>query len=381
MFERLDDIQWEQLKHAYGSASDVPQQIRDLMSNNMDIRKKAFGDLTYNIWHQGTVFEATPYAVPFLAEVLEAPNAQDKDKILRYLARLAQGNSFIDIHQHYGFAYSEEQRTSEEFKGQLSAEMRWVFDTYAAVLKHYSLYIIFLDSDEPQTRNRAAELLNLLPEKHAETLPLLQKTLKTETDIATQVTLIKTIAPLAATHDPSVLKDLEPYMEEGYNLIIRLTTAQILARILKDQTTESMLAVMRIGLTQSESLPQYHRLTQCEYDLPVEIAQTLYEVGRPLADPLLVLYLDYMKNVKWEDMTDALEALLAVLFNNQPLSEGITRSDLDAMQQQALKIVADHVLNVTGLNGRKVEDGEEGEMLRHYGLPSTADSMRDFLKN
>ena len=41
MLEELDRIDWKKLQHAYGSAKDVPDQIRALASNDDEIRKQA----------------------------------------------------------------------------------------------------------------------------------------------------------------------------------------------------------------------------------------------------------------------------------------------------------------------------------------------------
>ncbi len=57
--DQLDAIPWDQISHAYGPASDVPSQIRALASPDPAERKAAFHELFTNIWHQGTVYEAS----------------------------------------------------------------------------------------------------------------------------------------------------------------------------------------------------------------------------------------------------------------------------------------------------------------------------------
>jgi hypothetical protein len=66
MFEGMDLVPWHKLKHAYGTADDVPGLIRALASSSTETRKEAYLEFHGNIWHQGTMYEATPYAVPFL---------------------------------------------------------------------------------------------------------------------------------------------------------------------------------------------------------------------------------------------------------------------------------------------------------------------------
>jgi hypothetical protein len=78
MLEGLDAIQWDVLNHACGSAEDIPQLIRALCDEDDDIRDKTLYALYTNIWNQGTVYQATAYAVPFLIELLSAPEVTRK---------------------------------------------------------------------------------------------------------------------------------------------------------------------------------------------------------------------------------------------------------------------------------------------------------------
>lgn len=92
MLEGLDRIDWSSLRHACGSASDVPEQIRALASTSKPEREQALNDLLGNIWHQGTVYEASAYAVPFLIELVREPAVEGKVGILELLDCLAAGD-------------------------------------------------------------------------------------------------------------------------------------------------------------------------------------------------------------------------------------------------------------------------------------------------
>jgi hypothetical protein len=72
MLENLDTIDWRNLQHAYGPATDVPDLIRALASHDEEVRQSAMYELYGTIWHQDTIYEATAYAVPFLIELLES---------------------------------------------------------------------------------------------------------------------------------------------------------------------------------------------------------------------------------------------------------------------------------------------------------------------
>ncbi|MEU5974801.1 HEAT repeat domain-containing protein [Streptomyces sp. NPDC047315] len=68
VFAELDGVGWEELEHAYGEAEDVPAMLRGLVGDEGEA-SEALGELWGSIVHQGTVYEATAAAVPFLARL------------------------------------------------------------------------------------------------------------------------------------------------------------------------------------------------------------------------------------------------------------------------------------------------------------------------
>ncbi|WP_153410442.1 hypothetical protein [Nocardia macrotermitis] len=70
----LDDIPWDTLEHAYGSAEEVPGILRDLAADDEGFDDTVQEGLYSAIIHQGTCYSATPLAVPYLAELAAAPD-------------------------------------------------------------------------------------------------------------------------------------------------------------------------------------------------------------------------------------------------------------------------------------------------------------------
>jgi|tagenome__1003787_1003787.scaffolds.fasta_scaffold19604549_1 hypothetical protein len=91
MLENLDKIQWSQLQHAYGNAEDVPGLLCDLLSESKRVRSEAIHSFFGNIWHQGTIYQATSYAVPFLIEIAREGPPENLVDILSLLAEIAKG--------------------------------------------------------------------------------------------------------------------------------------------------------------------------------------------------------------------------------------------------------------------------------------------------
>ncbi|MFD3521180.1 hypothetical protein [Streptomyces sp. NPDC058653] len=72
IFADLDALPWADLEHAYGGADDVPDQLRALAGDDAEAAEEALYELYGNIVHQGSVYEATAYAVPYLARLAAA---------------------------------------------------------------------------------------------------------------------------------------------------------------------------------------------------------------------------------------------------------------------------------------------------------------------
>jgi hypothetical protein len=86
--DRLDEVDWPALQHAYGSAADVPDQLRALAFGT---RGDPLGKLYGNIFHQGKRYEASVHAVPFLAAIAADPATVNRAAVLTLLASLTVG--------------------------------------------------------------------------------------------------------------------------------------------------------------------------------------------------------------------------------------------------------------------------------------------------
>jgi HEAT repeat protein len=95
----LDNVGWSSLQHAYGSAEDVPALIRSLVSSDPEVRKQAIYDAFGSIWHQGTIYEATVEAVPFLVRIAVTAGVPDRGRVIELLAAIAAGTGYVSAHR------------------------------------------------------------------------------------------------------------------------------------------------------------------------------------------------------------------------------------------------------------------------------------------
>jgi hypothetical protein len=166
MLEKLNEIPWASLTHAYGPANDVPALILALRSPDEEVRQETWTELYGNIWHQGTIYEATAYAVPFLVELLLDPSVQQKDWILGFLAEIANGTSYWDVHQHVPFIQhaQREQIASGQMADKIARELAWVKAARDAVNAGSPVYRALLKHNDNQIRMASAFLLSNFPD-------------------------------------------------------------------------------------------------------------------------------------------------------------------------------------------------------------------------
>ncbi|HVK84461.1 MAG TPA: tetratricopeptide repeat protein [Kofleriaceae bacterium] len=87
----MGDVDWQQLSHAYGPATDVPAMLRALASTDATDRADALDAAYGNIYHQGTRYTATPPAIARIIEIAARPDAKQVDDLLALLVHCVAG--------------------------------------------------------------------------------------------------------------------------------------------------------------------------------------------------------------------------------------------------------------------------------------------------
>ncbi|MFJ9100805.1 hypothetical protein ACIRJM_20340 [Streptomyces sp. NPDC102405] len=218
----LDDLDWAGLHHAYGSAEDVPGQLRQVCGADDQAREDAWRRLFSNIFHQGTRDTASPHAVPFLARIAIAGPRPARPTALLMLTRLA-----IDWHDEYDLPggidtvawravaadftpekmvawYDGELAAAEDPERRRSLQEARAYcaaggtpDSRASALVSYDAVRAelpalrcLLEDPDAEVRTRTAYLLAWFPEEGARTVPALLACLEREADSRAAVTVL-----------------------------------------------------------------------------------------------------------------------------------------------------------------------------------------------
>lgn len=187
LFRDLDAVPWSELSHAYGQASDVPGLIRALVSENHDDRQEALYQLLGNVWHQGTIYEASSYVVPFLVRMLRTPSTPDRSIVAMILAAIASGSPYLEVDASQNGTSRETwseilAKEGKDFNQQVALEREWVNAAQSVVDPHLSLLYEFIDHEEPELRLTIALALGNYPNHAAQSLEALNNAYDVEVE-------------------------------------------------------------------------------------------------------------------------------------------------------------------------------------------------------
>jgi len=95
---KIADIPWPRLATAYGRATDFPQYFEAMLGSDASEAEKAVEQIALNIEHQNTLWPATPFAMIFLARILEKAFSDIKKDVNRRIA-VSLLDLFIEVAQ------------------------------------------------------------------------------------------------------------------------------------------------------------------------------------------------------------------------------------------------------------------------------------------
>ncbi|WP_210586222.1 HEAT repeat domain-containing protein [Streptomyces sp. GESEQ-35] len=97
MFTGINEVDWAALRHAYGSAEDVPGMLRGLASADPAERDTALDGMYGAVHHQGDVYDSTLACVPFLFALAGREEVPDRGGIVELLVSIGGGDDGADI--------------------------------------------------------------------------------------------------------------------------------------------------------------------------------------------------------------------------------------------------------------------------------------------
>lgn len=366
MLENLEKIDWSQLGHAYGPADDVPDLLRSLASSDEDERSNAIHDLYGNIWHQGTVYRATAYAVPFLLELLESPEVSGKDEILVLLAHLARGTSYHDVHQH--MSHHKEEAKEQDWQDKIKKELGWVNDVKAAVKAGENLYLGLLNDADVQLRDAAAYALASLGTS-AKLAEAVWKRLEKEKEECVQVSLVLAFGLLADRTEGNT-GSLLAILIGSPSKSVKLASALSLIELSPAEQSSESIAVLVEAIRSEEDFDGFNesiwgKVDGAELLVLNHVMQLEGNAARATESALTLA----MATHPPAEAVRLAEMLLRLAFGNSGQRDK-TFASLDERQQRIVKLIAicptlwAEKIGNSGKSGARISSE-----LRSFGLP------------
>ncbi|MGI8333746.1 hypothetical protein ACRYCC_27680 [Actinomadura scrupuli] len=258
----LDHVDWARLHHAYGPADDVPAQLRALLSDHAEDRAGALNELTGNIYHQGTRWQASSHALPFLAALVDHRRTPDRPAVLSVLRAVGLGDrddtalpfdaqrqfaeaeavTGRDVTAMLDWLYGGGAEDGEEGEEIFDAvAVAWERDAYLATAALADRFVDWTADPDPVVAAQAAELLAWFPETDAAVAALVAIP-ETGDRAAARASANLTLAYLAAAA-PETDRRLAGLLTAD-SVVVRLTAAVALALRLGDRMPDLALGVL-----------------------------------------------------------------------------------------------------------------------------------------
>lgn len=203
MLEGLDAVNWKKYKGGYGITTELPKCIREMASLDETIRNRAYNIVAEEINHQDTIYEVTPYVVPFLIELLADQNTLKHRSLLSMLFDLV-------------FSCNLEMRYITEF-----TDMRLpdISRTYQNIAKGFSLYRRLTLHKDSTVRLLAVLLIASFPEYAAAGRHDLRHVIKVDTDGQIRAAAIFYLSKLLPLHRSYRALELSAHYFNFFNRI------------------------------------------------------------------------------------------------------------------------------------------------------------------
>ena len=338
----LDDVPWSQLSHAYGTAEDVVDLLKLIDSGKSfpNASEESPIDCLYgNIWHQGTVYEATSYAVPFLLNLAEDSQIPNAEEIVTLLGMIACGES---------------------------GQEPWADRAHAAVLAGYDRLAALIYNEK--TKLAAAFVLAQLHERSAEFVLLLTQLQQSEASVSRRAGLILLYGHLGdrSTETLAVLEAALTGAKTPVKQAIAVSLAKLKFRDLSAAARKAILATIKKP-HEFRDLPWGDECAVTETMLDLKACLSEAEIERVIK-PLLA------RIESGESDSTSIQTVLDLLFQFSWSASDTVRVTFDTvtpLQRRAIEVIT-AAQEVAIKSGDRIFVGSFSQ----WGLPETMREWR-----
>lgn len=378
LLDGLDQVRWSKLGHAYGPARDVPDLLRALVDPSRapaevrdqaqrlgrGVRDQVMRTLYGNLYHQGTVWQATPRALPFLVELLRdgPPDHELRRFLLEYLHHLGlryPGVWFPDLlDPDTQFRDADPPPPRPRGRNHTANLVRYARDCYRAVAAALPVIARFADDDHDDVAVRAIALLGAYRgELSVAALGAVAATGRSTLRRAIAFAALAPLAPAAVVGATALLDDGDP------PVAIHAAAALLVA----DPAREDALRVLVRPLG---GLGEAH--TPLSSSLATLVSRCLARVPADRADTAIQAMADILATASPSTSLSVTEAMLRLGFPGHAVPG--EAGALTGPQRKALAAIAAH--GGFGCRGGYLD---YDELVRSWGLPDEPEPLTAWL--
>ena len=367
MFETLDQVHWDQLQDAYGPAGATPGRIRKLASPKKRIRDRALDELFFTIYHQGTIYDSSVAAIPFLLEIVASTEVADRTPTLELLQALSTGSSYHEAHASSFF--NREKSKVPEWQQKVREEKAWVTAIHEKLTESVPLIIEVLTRGQELERIAAASLLATLRDNPK----ALDALMAAAADPHPVLSATATIA--IGSRDDVPLNVLQQCFERASNNLVRTVAAiQLLFHADRNSppgAVEHLLKQLRAPDAE---------LRKAYEGLP-DIGSFLGDVGKALSvgpsfsaeEALPLLYEQVKSSPYCLNYSENHGLLILAIMLNPPPEGNWAGFTLSREQRLAVRLIADRAWQIE--RGRRSTSINLEDLFKHVGLPNKREEI------
>jgi hypothetical protein len=398
VLEGIDEIDWRGLRDAYGPASDVPRYIRELAASDTADWNGPVENLYTHICHQGTVYEATAFAVPYLIELLTHPEIKPRHWILYLLGDIARGHSYAYEPEADSDPRAEAIDQREPPRLARERERDWVKQARAAVVAGFDQYMSLLDDHDWLVRLTAPDPLVVCDEHSSEIVAALRRVVQNDPDPRVRASALLGWGTLSKA-DRSYFQQCKHLLESAESDFVRLAAAMALTQFFGTEVSRAPIAVICEAILNAPAFkPLYEWLPWDDFREPGRCLQAASPALARYAASLLV---DGLKQIPLSDASIVLMNLLNLFFED-PRFRRLEPASLNEERRGVLTEILSidrlwetarpaRILSVDGLPDdvqqlfpqlfRQDRARYPARLLSEYGLPDQRDTLEAFLRS
>jgi hypothetical protein len=358
MNENFNNINWSEINEP-DIHEDMLFAIRNLASDDEDIRSESLWDLFDCIYHQGTLSPRAAFAVPFLITRLQQETEPGiLVNILYVLASLATGDSYHDINPGLR---NDVERNTVEFQQKMEEALNDVNATYTAVYKGINVYLDLLEHQSKDVRIAATYLLSCCKQDLTKICSNFYAKFDRESDELVKSAIALCLAYLSKI-TPVQIVFLKEILKSNESDIVKLSTAISLAYIAGEHMSDSSLDILVDKLQYPDLLSKLYK--NFENQLVDFYYLSILDFFGSLNHQQLARVIPELLKVK--ERHYGLDDLFELVFNNRIIPEGSFFQDLTDSEQLIIKaVVGDNTLhNVSYMGGFLDKLGGDGLVVK-----------------